>query len=226
MSSALICRRTAPARVDGFAVVETRSGAPLSVPGSPRPGAQASTQPLPSAAIAISAAEAKGVGRVILEALSLLRVGVTAPAVVAIPLLPRLSSPGLISPSTNVDIKHLDRVVSVAQPVPGRNVWLDVSSSVGCAGAQAVPSDIGRLPGERPVLPLVRALRGIDSRRMPLSFAGEADLDLGDRPSSGPGLSAHRAGSGGDGRAVSGVGDARARAHQGDGFVGSIRPLV
>ena len=32
--------------------------------------------------------------------------------------------------------------------------------------------------------------------------------------------------SGGDGRAGSGVGNARAHAHQGDGFVGSIRPLV
>src|SRR5207253_5117911 len=59
--------------------------------------------PLAAAAIAKSAAEAKGVGRASLEALSLLRVGVTAPAVVAIPLLPRPFVPDLISPSINVD---------------------------------------------------------------------------------------------------------------------------
>ena len=61
---------------------------------------------------------------------------------------------------------------------------------------------------------------------MPLAFAGEADVDCGHWPCAGPGLSAHGVGAGGDDRAGRWIGDAGADAHQIDGLVGTIGPLV
>src|SRR5687768_12760799 len=78
--------------------------------------------------------------------------------------------------SAHVDVGNLDGVVAVAEAVPGWNLGLHVASCVDRTGAEAVAAALGRLPCERPILPLVRALRGFDLRRVPFAFAGEADV--------------------------------------------------
>src|SRR6185312_13401927 len=79
--------------------------------------------------------------------------------------------------SAHVDVGDLDRVVPVAEPVPGWNLGLHVAGRVGRAGAERVSADLGRLPPEGPVLPLVRAHRGLEVHCVPLSLAREADMD-------------------------------------------------
>ena len=84
--------------------------------------------------------------------------------------------------STHIDVGDLDCVVSVAEPVPGWDVGLDVAGRVGCSGAEGVSTDVRRVPVERPFLPVVGPLRGLDLGRVPVSLAGEADVDVGDGP--------------------------------------------
>ena len=60
----------------------------------------------------------------------------------------------------DVDVDDLDGVVAVAEAVPGRDVGLHVAGGVGRPRAQRVPSHVGGLPGEGPVLPLVGPARG------------------------------------------------------------------
>src|SRR5947209_1858565 len=81
----------------------------------------------------------------------------------------------------NVDVDHFDRVVSVAEPVPDRRFGLGISGDVCRAGAEAVAAGLRRDPLEGPVLPLVRAFRGLEMRREPVRLAGEADVDVGHR---------------------------------------------
>ena len=57
----------------------------------------------------------------------------------------------------HVDVRDLDGVVAVAEPVPRRDLWLHVAGGVGCSGPQGVAADVGRLPVEGPVLPVVGA---------------------------------------------------------------------
>src|SRR5215217_4305870 len=83
--------------------------------------------------------------------------------------------------SAHVDGGDLDCVVSVAEPVPGRDVGLYVAGRVGCSGAEGVSADVGGLPVERPILPLVWTFRGFELRRVPVSLAGEADVHVGYR---------------------------------------------
>src|SRR3954453_21529475 len=83
--------------------------------------------------------------------------------------------------SVHVDVRDLDCVVSVAESIPRRDVGLDVAGCVGRSRAEGVPADAGRLPVERPVLPVVRAFLGLKLCRMPVSLAGEAEVDVGDR---------------------------------------------
>jgi hypothetical protein len=129
--------------------------------------------------------------------------------------------------SAHVDVGHLDRVVSVAEPISGWDIWLNVAGGVGCACAQCVPSDFGRLPLERPVLPLIRDFRGFAFRRAPFAFAGEAEVDVRHRSGARLGLSAHGVCAGGEGsRAGSGVGDPGTHAHERDRLVWLIGPLV
>src|SRR5918998_3463403 len=64
--------------------------------------------------------------------------------------------------SAHVDVGDLDGVVSVTEPVPGRDVGLHVAGRVGCSGSKGVSADVGHLPVERPILPLVRTLRGLE----------------------------------------------------------------
>src|SRR5215211_8947527 len=71
--------------------------------------------------------------------------------------------------SAHVDVGDVDGVVAVAEAVPGWNLGLHVAGGVGRAGAEAVPSCLGRLPCEGPVLPLVRTLRGFDLRWVPVT---------------------------------------------------------
>src|SRR5215213_4413335 len=59
--------------------------------------------------------------------------------------------------SAHVDVGDLDGVVAVAEAVPGWDLGLHVAGCVGRAGAEAVAAALGRLPVERPVLPLVWA---------------------------------------------------------------------
>src|SRR5215207_6209682 len=117
--------------------------------------------------------------------------------------------------SAHVDVGDLDGVVAVAEAVPGWNLGLHVAGRVGRAGAEAVAAALGRLPCEGPVLPLVWTLGGFDLRRVPVAFAGEADVDVGDRSGARPGLPAHGVGPRGDGCAASGIGDAGAYARDG-----------
>src|SRR5207247_2406535 len=105
----------------------------------------------------------------------------------------------------HVDVRDLDRVVSVAETVPWRDVGLHVAGGIGRAGAKAVAPDRGRVPIERPVLPVVRALWGLELGRMPVAFAGQADVDLRHRSCTRPCLSAHGACAGSGGCAGSGV---------------------
>src|SRR5215217_4357090 len=76
-----------------------------------------------------------------------------------------------LAASAHIDVGDLDRVVSVAEPVPGWNIGLHVACCVGRAGAQGVPAGCTCLPIERPVLPLVGALRGLELRRLPFASA-------------------------------------------------------
>src|SRR5205807_7358091 len=69
-------------------------------------------------------------------------------------------------------------------------------------------------------------LRVLELRRVPVTLAGEADVNVCHRTGARPRLSTHGVRSGGDGRAGKRIGDAGAHAYQGDGFVRSIRPLV
>src|SRR4051794_26492109 len=106
---------------------------------------------------------------------------------------------------SHVDVGDLDGVVAVAEAVPGWDVGLHIAGCIGCADAEAVAAALGRLPVERPVLPLVRALRGLDLGHVPVPFARDADFDVCDRSCARPGLTADGVGPGGDGRAGSGV---------------------
>src|SRR3954454_22708269 len=90
-----------------------------------------------------------------------------------------LNAAGCRLASAHVDVGDLDCVVSVAEPVPGRDVRLYAAGRVGCSGAEGVSADVGRLPVERPILPLVWTFRGVELRRVPVSLAGEADVHVG-----------------------------------------------
>src|SRR5829696_2328644 len=57
--------------------------------------------------------------------------------------------------SAHVDVGNLDGVVAVAEAVPGWDLGLHVAGCVGRAGAERIPSRLGGLPLEGPVLPLV-----------------------------------------------------------------------
>src|SRR5436190_12369610 len=94
-------------------------------------------------------------------------------------------------PSAHVDVDDFDGVVAVAESIPGRDFRLDVPGGIGRARAHGVPSDVARVPVERPILPLVRAFRGLEVRQVPVAFAGEADLDLCHGSGSRPRLAAH-----------------------------------
>src|SRR5215210_8515814 len=93
--------------------------------------------------------------------------------------------------STHVDVHDLDGVVSVAEAVPGRDLRLRVAGGVSRPGTEGMPADVVRLPVERPVLPLVRAFGRLQPGRMPVAFAGEADVDARDGPGSRPGLASY-----------------------------------
>src|SRR3954453_21820654 len=84
--------------------------------------------------------------------------------------------------SVHVDVRDLDCVVPVAETVPRRDVGLDVAGRVGRSCAEGVPADAGRLPVERPVLPVIWTLRRLELRGMPFSLAREADVDVRHRP--------------------------------------------
>ena len=83
-----------------------------------------------------------------------------------------------------------------------------------------------RVPAERPVLPVVRTAWEVAAGGVPVALTGEADLDAGDRSGPGPCLAADGAGPDVDGRPRARVGDPRAHAHEVDGLVGPVRPLV
>src|SRR5215207_1879675 len=84
-----------------------------------------------------------------------------------------LSVPDLGLPaSAHVDVGNLDGVVAVAEAVPGWDLGLHVAGCVGRAGAERIPSRLGGLPLEGPVLPLVRTLWGLEVGRMPVAFTG------------------------------------------------------
>src|SRR5215208_1922174 len=128
--------------------------------------------------------------------------------------------------SPHVDVYDLDGVVSVAEAVPGRDFRLRIAGGIGRPGPEGVPADVVRLPVERPFLPLVRASGRLKLGRVPVAFACETDVDTRDGPGSRPGLAAHRMRAGADRRAVSGGGDPRPHAHEADGIVGPVGPLV
>ena len=112
------------------------------------------------------------------------------------------------------DEGNFDGVVAVSEPVPGWHLWLHIAGGVGCPGAEGVSSDVGPVPGVRPVLPLVGAGGCFQLRRMPFAFTGQADLDPGHRATARPGLAADRVRSdvqGGPGRRA---GDPRPDPHQ------------
>src|SRR5215204_7264993 len=132
----------------------------------------------------------------------------------------------LAGASAHVDVGDLDGVVSVAEPVPRRDLGLHVAGRVGRPGAEGVPSDVVRLPVEGPVLPVVRPLGRLDPRRVPVAFAGEADVDPRYGSGSRPGLAAHSVCAATDGRPRSGICDPRTHAHEPDGLVRSVGPLV
>src|SRR5215208_2536329 len=90
--------------------------------------------------------------------------------------------------SVDVDVGDLDGVVSVAEPVPRRDLGLHVPGRVGSPGSERVPSDVVRVPVEGPVLPLIGAFGGLELRLVPVTFAGEADVDLGHGSGSRPGF--------------------------------------
>jgi hypothetical protein len=81
--------------------------------------------------------------------------------------------------SAYVHVGDLDCVVSIAEPVPGRDVGLYVAGRVSCSGAEGVSADVGRLPVERPILPLVWTSWRFELRRVPVSLAGEAKVHVG-----------------------------------------------
>src|SRR5215211_3044153 len=130
------------------------------------------------------------------------------------------------SPSPHVDVYDLDGVVSVAEAVPGRDLRLRIAGGVGRAGAEGVPADVVRLPVERPFLPLVWACGWLELGRVPVAFAGEADVDTRDGSRARPGLAAYGVRAGADSRAVSGVGDPCPHAHEADGLARPVGPLV
>src|SRR4051794_38022430 len=78
--------------------------------------------------------------------------------------------------SAHVDVEHFDRVIAVAQPVPGRRVGLDVAGGVRCPGAERVPARRGPVPLERPVLPVVGAGRRLEVGGQPLARAGQREV--------------------------------------------------
>jgi hypothetical protein len=55
-----------------------------------------------------------------------------------------------------VDVGDLDGVVPVPEAIPGRDFRLDVAGRVGGSGPQGVSAHVVGLPGEGPVLPVVR----------------------------------------------------------------------
>src|SRR3954471_4449288 len=131
------------------------------------------------------------------------------------------------APSSPVDIDDLDGVVPVAEAVPGRYVGLDVPCSVCRSGAQGVPADADRVPGVAPVLPGAVARVGcFELRRLPVTLSGEAHVDVGDGPGAGPRLPADGAALAVDGRSGCWLCDAGADAHESDGLVRLVRPLV
>ncbi len=79
--------------------------------------------------------------------------------------------------SAHVDVDDLDGVVPVSEPVPGRDLWLGVAGCVCRAGAEGVAANVVGRPVERPVLPVVRPEGRLDPGRVPVAFAGEADVD-------------------------------------------------
>src|SRR5207237_8373691 len=101
--------------------------------------------------------------------------------------------------------------------VPGR---------AGVPRAEGWSADVGCVPLERPVLPLIRPLGLLQLRRVPLALAGETDLDAGHGPASRPGLAADRTGPGRDHRARRGIRDSRAHTHERHWLVGPVGPLV
>src|SRR6476660_9659412 len=116
--------------------------------------------------------------------------------------------------SAHVDVDDLDGVVSVAESVPGWDLGLGVAGGVRRAGAERVAADVVGVPIERPVLPLVGPGGRLEPSRVPVAFAGEADVDLSDRTGSRPRLAAHRVRSAVEQRAVCGRGNAGADPHE------------
>ena len=103
--------------------------------------------------------------------------------------------------SVHVDELDLDGVVPVAEAVPWRHVGLHVAGGVGGPRSKGVSSHVDGVPVEGPVLPLGGALRWFELSRVPVAFAGEADVDAGDGPGPGPGFAADRVGARVDGPA-------------------------
>src|SRR5262249_11883209 len=121
--------------------------------------------------------------------------------------------------SANVDAGDFDGVVAVAEAVPRWDVGLHIAVRVGRTGAKGVPSRSGPRPVEWPALPVIGAFLRLEVCRVPVTFAGEADVDVRHGSGARPRLSANGVGAGRDGGVRGGVGDAGANAHGGDGFV-------
>src|SRR3712207_448471 len=121
---------------------------------------------------------------------------------------------------------YFDGVVPVAEPVPEGDLRLHVSGRVGCPGAEGVPSHVGGVPVEGPVLPVMGAAGRLELRLVPIALAGQADLHPRDRPGPRPRFAAHGADAGVYDRRRSGIGDPRTHAHQVHRLGRSIWPLV
>src|ERR1700752_3662557 len=98
--------------------------------------------------------------------------------------------------SVHVDVLEFDGIVAVAQAVPLRYLGLGVAGGIGRAGAQGVTANRDRPPYERPVLPVVGPSRRLELGWVPLTFAGETDVDPRDRAGARPSLAAHPVGAG------------------------------
>src|SRR4051812_25428450 len=128
--------------------------------------------------------------------------------------------------STHVDVRHLNGVVAVSEPVPGWDVRLLVAGRIGRPGTDAVTPGQRDLPLVRPVLPLVRAPGGVDQGRLPRALPGEAEVDVRDGSRSRPCLSADHMGTWREDGAWPRVGDSRAYAHGRHALMGAVWPLV
>ena len=91
-------------------------------------------------------------------------------------------------------------------------------------GPEGVTPDADRVPGEAPLLPVVVAARGLELRGLPVALAGQADVHAGD--GTGARQAFPRTVYVTEDRAGLQVGDAGAYAHQRDGLVGAVGPLV